>query len=178
MSAGQQDTSIPPQVVSSIHEIIRAFAPEDVQEELEVESAETPQELLTVLLKAGVARVADDVRERRQQGKPYERVRQEVEAMSREEQIQFRDQVWSEFVANLVAALAQGNSESFKDLKQMIRHPYTLEGLLLEFRLDEGEPTDEFMRDLLTFLGMTLFPRMYTDEEIEKHADRLQDKFF
>lgn len=178
MSADQQSQAIPSEVVSTIHDIVQAFAPEDVQDELDVENAETPQELLTVLLKAGVARVADDVRQRRVEGKTYQQVQEEVEGMSRRKQIEFRDRVWTEFIGNIINAIGKGDSESFKELKKMIRHPYTMEGLLLEFRLDDGEPTDEFIRDVLTFIGMSLFPRMYTDEELERHRDRLKEKFF
>lgn len=177
MSADVGNQQLPPEVIGQIHNLIKAFAPDDVSEEMDVEQARTPQELLTVLLKAGVARIADDVRERRQQEDSYEEAHAKVTAMAVEDQQQFRDQVWTEFIANLLAALQQGNPEAFTELKEMIRHPYTLEGLLLEFRLDDGEPTDEFIRDVLLLFGMTLFPRMYTDAELEEHQDRLQQKF-
>lgn len=177
MSQAQNTPQIPPQLVSAIKELARLYAPEDIQEEMDIDGAETPSELMVVMLRAGIARIADDVRERRE-GKPSgKQVRQKIDQMSVEQQENLRDSVWTELIGGMIAGLQHGDRQGFQNIKSMIRDPYAVEGLLLEFRLEGEEPSEDFIRDVLTFLGMSLFPRMYSDEEIEQKGDRLNRKF-
>lgn len=117
-----------------------------------------------------------EIRQRSRNDPPTEEVREHFESMSPEE----REQEFYETLDELVAVLVQcreNPQQGFKDLKTMLRDPFTVEALLLIFENDDHidyeytQQLKEFGVTHLRWVGCMVLPEMYDEHEVEEVVD-------
>lgn len=108
--------------------------------------------------------------------KSAEEIRDELEDLPPEERAVIFHETMAELLVNLSLARLEP-IESGKEVKKMVRDPYTVESLLLMFDREAVYATrsaEEFpgiqkdtMADYMRWMGVALAPEMYSREEVE-----------
>lgn len=118
----------------------------------------------------------DDVRKEARSADDPDEVREKFEEMSEERKDEVFHDTWGRLIAQSFR-LRDSPVRALKELKVMLRDPYTMEALLLI--MDHGSipaETQEAQKDLLSeyvhALGVGMMPEAYTREEVEEAVSK------
>lgn len=131
---------------------------------------------LKTLVDEQVAPELVDVRDRAGQ-EDHRAIREALSELSDDEQ----DEYFYDAVADVVAALAlvrERPEDGLRELKPLLRDPYTIESLLLIFDNETHVDPEfaaqqkEFAAKHLRWIGATVLPEMYEDDELNEVRKR------
>lgn len=117
-----------------------------------------------------------DIREDADEAEDAEEVRELYESLDDETKNELFHDTWANLIAQ-TARLRNSPVDASRELKTMIRDPFTLEAMLLIMDHETiPEDTQESQKDLLAtyvhWLGIALAPEAYTREEVEDVVDQ------
>lgn len=130
------------------------------------------------LLKVGEDKIRpqlDEIKERAAEADDPDSVRQQLAELTDEKKNEVFHETWAQFITACVQLRVEP-LEGMRNLKTMIRDPWTVEIMLM--LMEDGEIPDEISeanKDLIsqyiTWIGRAIAPEMYEREEVEAMVD-------
>lgn len=116
-----------------------------------------------------------EIRTRASESPDRHTARQEIESLPEDAKDELFHETWAELIAASVQLRVEP-LEGMKNLKGMIRDPYTVETLLLLFEDDEipdeiVEANKDLVSDYINWFGCAVAPEMYEREEVEEFVE-------
>lgn len=153
------------------------MSPERLQQfasRLDLDNDDVQEALLTIVEEKANPRL-QEVRERAADRDDPEYVRQQIESLSEDAKNELFHDTW----AGLITAFVQLRIEpleGMKNLKRMVRDPWTVEALLLLFEDEEipdevVEANKDLVSDYLNWIGCAVAPEMYRRGEVEEFIE-------
>lgn len=130
------------------------------------------------LLKVGEDKIRpqlDEIKERASNADDPDAVRQQLAELSDEKKNEVFHETWAQFITACVQLRVEP-LEGMRNLKTMIRDPWTVEIMLMLMEDDEipaeiSEANKDLISQYITWIGRAIAPEMYEREEVEAMVD-------
>lgn len=130
------------------------------------------------LLKVGEDKIRpqlDEIKERASEADDPDAVRQQLAELSDEKKNEVFHETWAQFITACVQLRVEP-LEGMRNLKTMIRDPWTVEIMLMLMEDDEipteiSEANKDLISQYITWIGRAIAPEMYEREEVEAMVD-------
>jgi len=130
------------------------------------------------LLKVGEDKIRpqlDEIKERASNADDPDAVRQQLADLSDEKKNEVFHETWAQFITACVQLRVEP-LEGMRNLKTMIRDPWTVEIMLMLMEDDEipaeiSEANKDLISQYITWIGRAIAPEMYEREEVEAMVD-------
>ena len=130
------------------------------------------------LLKVGEDKIRpqlDEIKERASEADDPDAVRQQLAELSDEKKNEVFHGTWAQFITACVQLRVEP-LEGMRNLKTMIRDPWTVEIMLMLMEDDEipteiSEDNKDLKSQYITWIGRAIAPEMYEREEVEAMVD-------
>lgn len=148
---------------------------QQLAEKLDLDNDDVQEALMRVTEEKARPKL-NDVRERAAESESQEQVRERLSRLSEEDKNEVFHQTWAELITAAVQLRVEP-MEGMKNLKTMIRDPFTIEVLLLMFEDDEipsdiTEANKDLVSDYISWIGRGVAPEMYEREEVEEMVEQ------
>lgn len=132
---------------------------------------EQVQEALLTIAEDKVRPEMSDIKKRAEKSPPREEVREQLESLSESEKDRLFHETWAELITACVQLRVEP-LEGMRNLKPMIRDPWTVETVLMLFEDDEipddiTEANKDLVSDYINWMGCAIAPEMYERESVE-----------
>jgi len=129
------------------------------------------QEALLQIAEDKIRPRLDEIKARADGQKSSDEVRAELESLSDEKKTEVFHQTWAEIIT-ACAQLRVQPVEGMKNLKAMIRDPWTVEAMLLMMEVAEmpsevEQQNKDLMAQYITWMGSAIAPEMYDRDDVE-----------
>lgn len=130
------------------------------------------------LLKVGEDKIRpqlDEIKERAADADDPHKIREKLAELSEEEKNNVFHETWAEFITACVELRVQP-LEGMRNLKTMIRDPWTVEIMLMLMEDDEipseiSEANKDLISQYVTWIGRAIAPEMYDRDEVESMVE-------
>lgn len=142
--------------------------------QLDIGNEDVQEALLRVLEEKANPKL-EEIRDRAESADTPSEAREQIESLPEERQDTLFHDTWAE----LLAAMVQLRIEplvGMRNLKRMIRDPYTVEAMLLIFDVEEMpdeivQANKDLFADYLNWMGCAVAPEMYSREDVEDFVE-------
>lgn len=158
--------------------IMRFLNEENIKKLEEQMDDEDIEEMIQAGIEQRVVPALEEIRERRRQDPDTDQIRENYRQLSDEK----KQEVFDAAVMSIVEAAfvaRQQPTQGVKQLRELVRDPYTMEALLLIFDNEDhidpeyGEQMKDVASEIVTWVGVALAPELYEPSTVREVAERL-----